>query len=213
MGHVGPCGAASLGDSHGDGFQGGEAGALLADVIADTTGVPMLRTEEGPDPTLLQGEDAGHVGTPHYVRLFRCDRVLVQLRLTRRPPTGRVEVRLALEPKDALAGRADTVEHLEPGPHLAVTLPREGRGLQIAADEGKELLVFELGLRVALLGLQPLAARVVVDVSECSRSSGGRRRPGRCARHRRCVRPKGVWPLIASTFPGAKGCLAGGSAP
>ena len=48
-----------VGESHGHRLQSGETGASLGHVVAYAFGVPVIHAEEGPDPALVRGEDAG----------------------------------------------------------------------------------------------------------------------------------------------------------
>ena len=48
-------------------LQGGIAVAFLADVPADTFGIPVLNGGEDPHPAFVQGEDPGAVRAPHEV--------------------------------------------------------------------------------------------------------------------------------------------------
>src|SRR5512135_1375647 len=92
-------GAVTGGQRQGEGLEGGVAVALLADMPADTLGVPVFDGSEDPDPAVFHGEHAGAIGAPHEVGSVSGDRALVTIGRRLPAAMGRQEMVLAHQPE------------------------------------------------------------------------------------------------------------------
>ena len=80
------------GKPHGDRLQGGEAVAALADMPADTLGVPMLDGGEDPAPAVVHREHPNAIGAPHEVRGMSDDLTVMGIAATAAAAMGREQI-------------------------------------------------------------------------------------------------------------------------
>ena len=144
------------GKSHGDRLQGGDAIAALADMPADTLGVPMLDGGEDPAPAVVHREHPNAVGAPHEVRGMSDDLTVMGIAATAAAAMGREQVVLAHQAEHPLAGNPDVATDPKPSPNLAVALALPGRCLQVGLDGHQQRLVRDRGLRSPTLCRRPL---------------------------------------------------------
>ena len=135
------------GKPHGDRLQGGEAVAALADMPADTLGVPMLDGGEDPAPAVVHREHPNAIGAPHEVRGMSDDLTVMGIAATAAAAMGREQIVLAHQAEHPLAGNPDVATDPKPSPDLAVALALPGRCLQVGFDRHQQRLVRDRGLR------------------------------------------------------------------
>ena len=131
------------GKPHGDRLQGGEAVAALADMPADTLGVPMLDGGEDPAPAVVHREHPNAIGAPHEVRGMSDDLTVMGIAATAAAAMGREQIVLAHQAEHPLAGNPDVATDPKPSPDLAVALALPGRCLQVGFDRHQQRLVRE----------------------------------------------------------------------
>ena len=100
------------------GCRAAEAVAALADMPADTLGVPMLDGGEDPAPAVVHREHPNAIGAPHEVRGMSDDLTVMGIAATAAAAMGREQIVLAHQAEHPLAGNPDVATDPKPSPDL-----------------------------------------------------------------------------------------------